>query len=84
MDEDVLTRPQLDRLPHWAQWIAQDADGVWWAYEAYPNQQETGWYENEVGRVEKVGQGEPNPDWEQSIFRVDRKAMERSRESAKG
>jgi hypothetical protein len=26
------------------------ADETWWAYEPEPNQQRSGWYENEVGR----------------------------------
>ena len=42
-------------LPAWAAWIAQDADGAWWAYEVEPNQQDTGWYENEVGRIVPLG-----------------------------
>lgn len=57
----------LKALPDWAEWLAQDADGAWWAYEASPNQQTTGWYENEVGRIMKVGHGAPNPDWERSL-----------------
>lgn len=31
-------------LPDWALWLAQDADGAWWCYEAEPNQHGTGWY----------------------------------------
>lgn len=33
----------FDGLPGWVEWLAQDADGTWWAYEAEPNQQERGW-----------------------------------------
>ena len=57
-------------LPAWAEWIAQDADGVWWAYEAEPNQQHNGWYENEVGRIQRLRRDVPNPDWERSLRRV--------------
>ena len=53
----------LDKAPEWARWLAQDADGAWWAYEAEPNQQHNGWYENEVGRIVKLGMGEPPADW---------------------
>ena len=43
-----MAETQFYNLPDWAEWIAQDANGAWWAYEAEPNQQDTGWYENEV------------------------------------
>ena len=46
----------LSAIPAWAQWLAQDEDGTWWAYEAEPNQQHNGWYENEVGRIQRLGQ----------------------------
>lgn len=62
--------PMPDNLPNWAAWLAQDADGAWWCYEAEPNQNDTGWYENEVGRIAKAGHGEPNPAWPESLVRV--------------
>lgn len=57
-------------LPSWAVWLAQDADGSWWAYEAEPHQHHCGWYENEVGRSRQLGKGEPNPDWQLSLQKV--------------
>ncbi len=60
----------LGPLPAWAEWVAQDADGAWWAFEAEPNQSDTGWYENEVGRYQKVGHGLPNPHWQDALIRV--------------
>lgn len=57
-------------MPEWANWIAQDENGAWWAYEAHPNQHDIGWYENEVGRIKKIGHGDPNPDWENSLTRI--------------
>lgn len=62
--------PPNENLPVWAAWLAQDADGAWWCYEAEPNQHDIGWYENEVGRIEKVGHGEPNPAWREALVRV--------------
>ncbi|MDH5408375.1 MAG: hypothetical protein OEY00_07170 [Gammaproteobacteria bacterium] len=56
--------------PDWVQWLAQDADGQWWGYEQEPLQYHAGWYENEVGRRIKLGKGEENPDWENSLQRV--------------
>ena len=61
----------MKALPDWAAWLAQDADGVWWVYEAEPNQHDIGWYENEVGRYLRVGKGEPRPDWQNSLRRVE-------------
>ncbi len=59
----------FDSLPDWAEWLAQDADGTWWAYEAEPNQQERGWYENEPGRIRRVGKTAPPADWQAMLLR---------------
>lgn len=60
----------LAAIPDWAEWIAQDEDGTWWAYEALPNQQHHGWYENEVGRIQRLGQTAAPPDWQATLRRV--------------
>lgn len=57
-------------LPAWAIWLAQDEDGTWWAYEAEPNQQHNGWYENEVGRIQRLVQTAAPADWRQCLVRV--------------
>ena len=59
-------------LPAWAEWLAQDGDGTWWAYEAEPNQQPHGWYENEVGRFERLVLGPPPADWRECLIRMAR------------
>lgn len=56
--------------PDWANWIAQDADGAFWAYEAEPNQQDHGWYENEVGRIAPLGRTAPPADWRATLRRI--------------
>ena len=56
--------------PDWAAWVAQDADGAWWAYEAEPNQQDRGWYENEVGRIAPLGRTAPPADWQTTLRRI--------------
>lgn len=56
-------------IPAWAEWLAQDADGAWWAYEAEPNLQDSGWYENEVGRIHRLGMGPPPADWRSQLIR---------------
>lgn len=58
-------------LPVWACWLAMDADGNWWCYEVEPHQHHQGWYENEVGRNRKLGQGVgQQPDWRNSLLRI--------------
>jgi len=56
-------------LPEWVQWLAQDADGAWWAYEAEPHQHHQGWYENEVGHRLKFKVGKANSNWQTSLRR---------------
>ena len=41
-------------IPHWVNWLAQDADGTWWGYQVEPLQNHSGWYENEVGQIIKL------------------------------
>ena len=63
----VGTGMMFDKVPAWARWLAQDADGTWWAYEAEPNQLDHGWYENEVGRIVRLGQTAPPDDWDDRL-----------------
>jgi len=63
---------KITNLPDWAQYIAQDADGQWWAYEAEPNQSHNGWYENEVGNILKLEKAAANADWVQSLSKIKR------------
>jgi hypothetical protein len=57
----------FEQAPDWAEWVAQDADGTWWAYEAHPNQHDIGWYENEVGRIHRLGLSTPAADWRTTL-----------------
>ena len=57
-------------LPAWVEWIAQDEDGDWRAYEAHPHQQHHSWYENEVDRIQHLGKTEPPLDWQTTLCRV--------------
>lgn len=54
-------------IPDWVRWLAQDADGSWWGYEAEPHERDDGWYENEAGRVVRLHQDAANPDWRNSL-----------------
>jgi len=59
----------LDKVADWVAWLAQDEDGTWWGYEAEPNKQDHGWYENEVGRIVRLGKTAPPADWEATLTR---------------
>ena len=61
---------KFDNLPLWANWMAQDEDGVWWAYEVEPLQHHKGWYENEVGRSIKLGLSDIPRDWKNTLKKV--------------
>ena len=59
-----------NQLPGWVRWKAQDADGAWWGYSVEPLEFSDGWYENEVGRRIKIEQSHANPDWKNSLIKV--------------
>lgn len=65
-----MSYPDIEALPDWVCWLAQDADGTWWGYEVEPNQQHRGWYENEVGRSLRLLQGAPEMNWRQTVQKV--------------
>lgn len=62
--------PSFPHRPAWVAWAAQDADGAWWGFEAEPNAQHNGWYENEVGRIVRLSDGAPPEDWTAQCYRV--------------
>jgi hypothetical protein len=64
--------PDCSQLPGWVRWLAQDADGSWWAYEHEPNMSDSGWYENEVGRSVRVRKDAPNSRWRGEIHNLER------------
>lgn len=48
------------------------ATATLWVYEVEPNRQDYGWYENEVGRIVRLGLSDPPDDWETTLTRRDR------------
>jgi hypothetical protein len=48
---------------------AKAATPTLWSYEAGPNQQDHGWYENEVGRIVRLDRDAPPADWEATLTR---------------
>lgn len=62
--------PDLNLLPDWVNWIAQDKNGAWWGYQVEPLQNHQGWYENEVGQFINLGSDQQNPEWQHSLTKV--------------
>jgi hypothetical protein len=66
--------PSLEQLrplcPPWVRWLAQDRDGAWWGFEHEPNEGDSSWYENEVGRYVRLERGPANPEWRKALYRV--------------
>lgn len=57
--------------PGWVKWVARDGDGSWWGYSVEPLRNDTGWYENELGRCVRLGNaGSSCGDWQQSLCAV--------------
>lgn len=54
-------------VPSWVNWIAQDKSGTWWGFEQEPNEGHNFWYENEVGRIFRLCEGELNPSWRETL-----------------
>ncbi|MHB1143411.1 MAG: hypothetical protein ACYCZS_00755 [Thiobacillus sp.] len=46
---------------------AEAATATLRAHEAEPNKQDHDWYENEVGRIVRLGQTAPPADWEATL-----------------
>jgi hypothetical protein len=59
----------LDTVPSWVSWIAQDSDGSIWGYSVEPLRNDTGWYENEVGECLRLGHSRV-VDWRRSLRMV--------------
>lgn len=65
-----MNSSKTEKIPCWVRWIAQDADGCWWGFEAEPNQSNCAWYENEIGRYIKLAKEESVISWRTSLRRM--------------
>ena len=63
-------RIDLNEIPDWVCWIAQDADGTWWGYQVEPNLSHCSWYENEVADCVKLTKREENTDWALTLQKI--------------
>ena len=65
-----MPKNSIQKLPSWVKWKAQDADGAWWGYSVEPLEFSAGWYENEVGQRIKIEHAKENPDWLNSLTKI--------------
>jgi len=66
------SQQQWSMIDECYQWLAQDEDGSWWAYEVEPNQYDKGWYENEVANHQFLVKLGINLNWRKTLTkRVD-------------
>jgi hypothetical protein len=57
-------------LPEWTNWVAQDEDGMWYAYEKKPTCGRAAWREDsEDGRTENISRSLPNADWKIALYK---------------
>jgi hypothetical protein len=64
-----------EKIPDWVRWLAQDESGIWWGFEAEPNQGHNFWYENEVGRCVRLQAEQVNSNWRSSLKRINKKRI---------
>ncbi|NIP74074.1 MAG: FHA domain-containing protein [Gammaproteobacteria bacterium] len=57
-------------LPPEIEWVAQDADGVWWGFEREPIPEASGWHDHQSGNYIRIGQGVPSGNWADSLRRI--------------
>lgn len=65
-----MSQKNNTKLPEWVKWKGQDADGAWWGYSVEPLEFHKGWYENEVGQRIKLEQIHANPNWKNSLTKI--------------
>lgn len=62
--------PNLDDLPGWVTWIAQDEDGEWCGYEEEPAQAYRCWNIFGDSRYMTLLNDTPNPNWQTTKRRL--------------
>lgn len=65
-----MNKPEWKDCPSWASWMAQDADGEWWAYEKKPvirvSWNENFWFSGGDGR-KKICNGSAIVPWAETL-----------------
>ena len=57
-------------LPEWTRWIAQDLDGVWFAYAIKPTSRSDYWMTDNGGLASIFLTTPGNKDWEDTLYEV--------------
>lgn len=57
-------------LPEWANWAAQDANGMWYCYEQEPIAYDSCFDTPKMGKYEYIMDGVSNTNWKDSLQRV--------------
>lgn len=65
-----MSKPDMKDAPEWAVCKAQDGDGEWWWFEQGP--QHSSHWVCEDGRMQLASKGDPNPNWRDTLTRVNR------------
>ena len=55
--------------PDWANWMAQDKDGMWYAYETEPRQDGDEWTTDNTGQ--RIGLSAEPKDWTQELYTLE-------------
>lgn len=62
----------IEKIPDWVNWVAQDENGSWWGFNVEPLEHSSGWYENEVGKYISLQKDKPNKDWQKTLQKINR------------
>jgi len=56
-------------IPDKLKWMAQDANGDWFAYKRKPDTGFSSWLPK--GECIQIGRGDSNPDWRETLQRIE-------------
>lgn len=64
----------IESLPEWANYIAMDRNGEWFAYEKKPvlRRHLNDWWNPERGKVRLIKVSYKYEDWEESLLKIDK------------
>ena len=61
-------KPNWKDAPKWAQWLAQDANGLWWWYENEPYQtDDNSWWSDGDHKPAERQYTYHEPDWRETL-----------------
>ena len=68
----MKTIPIPVQVPDWAEWVAQDEDGAWYAFEKRPSDKDSTWYDNDGTSRFLCETYEYNPKfWRETLRKVE-------------